>query len=444
MVRRIGLFLILLSLPCITSAQDVESVKEVHLFYSRTCPICRDLKPVMEYINDHNPNLNVVFHEVEKEPDVFDEFKREYYISSDAVPRLFIGDKSFYSYSDRSGPLEYDMIYRGYIGYQNQIILAIEELAGDIRIPGEKKQIPVFNIIAAAVLLYLVTYPVLRSILSTVQWKGLWYAGLAAIIIICICAIIIIIPETDIKNAAQRMPFPLFVVTIAMADGFNPCSFSVLIIMLSLLTYARKRRDMVIMGSTFIITTALMYFIFIMLMILIGRIFIEKYSLYFAMILGVLLTVIGAVNIKDFFFLKKGLSFSLSNRQRYRINQRTRSIISDLKNSRSYVGAVTGIFFLAVMVNLIELGCTAIFPSVYMTALVTNYNHAGIYVFWTVIYSIVYVIPLTAILLYFLFTFRSVHMKEIQGRVLKLFGGVIMLIFGFFMVFFPEILTIAG
>ena len=40
--------------------------------------------------------------------------------------------------------------------------------------------------------------------------------------------------------------------------------------MLSLLTYTQRRRDMAVIGGTFIITSAVMYFLFIMLMIRLG------------------------------------------------------------------------------------------------------------------------------------------------------------------------------
>ena len=40
--------------------------------------------------------------------------------------------------------------------------------------------------------------------------------------------------------------------------------------MLSLLTYTQRRRDMVAIGGTFVITSAVMYFLFIMLMIGLG------------------------------------------------------------------------------------------------------------------------------------------------------------------------------
>lgn len=104
---------------------------------------------------------------------------------------------------------------------------------------------------------------------------------------------------------------------------------------------------------------------------------------------------------------------------------------------------------LAIFVNIVELGCTAILPIVYMTTLV-NYCAASAigealpcYVIWTVLYAFIYVIPLFLILANFIYTFESSRITETQGRLLKLVGGLFMLFFGLVMIFQPNLLLFA-
>ena len=62
------------------------------------------------------------------------------------------------------------------------------------------------------------------------------------------------------------------------------------------------------------------------------------------------------------------------------------------------------------------------------------------FIFWTAIYAGIYIIPLLAILLNFIYSFKSSRLTERQGRILKLLGGTFMVFFGLVMIFKPELL----
>lgn len=106
--------------------------------------------------------------------------------------------------------------------------------------------------------------------------------------------------------------------------------------------------------------------------------------------------------------------------------------------------ALLGTVLLAIFVNIVELGCTAILPAVYMTSLVQYCTQKVwlCFIFWTVIYAAIYTIPLLTILLNFIYSFKSYRLTEKQGRILKLVGGTFMLFFGLVMIFKPEFLII--
>ena len=94
--------------------------------------------------------------------------------------------------------------------------------------------------------------------------------------------------------------------------------------------------------------------------------------------------------------------------------------------------AIGAIILLAVVVNGVELGCTAILPAVYIGALLSTYGAAltAAHLGWTIWYGFVYVLPMVAILLDFIFTFRSRRVEERYGGTLKLVGGVFMIVSG--------------
>lgn len=257
-------------------------------------------------------------------------------------------------------------------------------------------------------------------------------------------------PDAVIQQFSQSLPFPLFVSTLALADGFNPCAFTVLIILLSLLTYTRHRRDMAILGGTFITTSAVMYFFFIMVMVGLGSILLEQYGRPVLLILGLGIAIAGLINIKDYLWFKQGVSLSLSDAQQRTIGQQASQIVRDLQASSGrqmpLLGALGGTIALAIAVNIVELGCTAILPVVYMTTLVnycdaTAVSHPIVcYIPWTALYAVIYVIPLCLILVNFIYSFESSRLTETQGRRLKLVAGIFMLVFGFLMVFQPNLL----
>ncbi len=448
---KVFLLFILLCLLTLTSvplsSQADEKVLDIYFFHSQTCPHCAQQKPLMEYIDKHNEEVKLYAYEVSEHPEKWREFLAQHQIKSAAVPRTAIADKLFIGYSEADGDLEYNPIYLGYIGYKNQIVNAIEfELGHRINLPESTVDYQYPWKIIFLPILYLFRYFLVGKKLKSETKKRYWIGGAIATIIVSSFLWLSLIPEAAIEEFARGLPFPLFVSTIALADGFNPCAFTVLIILLSLLTHTKSRKQMGIVGSTFVATSAVMYFLFIIIMVLVGSIFIAKYGAIFMLILGSIITIAGVINLKDYFFFKQGVSLSLSTEQQLIISQKAGKIAKELKagenNQKIFLTALGGTILLAIFVNIVELGCTAILPVVYMTSLIQycTQNIWLCYVFWTAIYAAIYIIPLLAILLNFIYSFKSSRLTEKQGRILKLVGGTFMLFFGLVMLFKPELL----
>ncbi|MEB3886460.1 glutaredoxin domain-containing protein [Lyngbya sp. CCY1209] len=431
---------------------------EVLFFHSKTCPHCIKEKALLEYIDANNKTVKLTEVEVDEQPEKWEQFLRENNVNTGAVPRTLIGDKSFIGFTEEEGELEYNPVYKAYIGYQNQIVAAIEaELGTAINIPGraiaEESEAAVFPGIPSWIFLllpifYALTYPIFNISERPVATGRLWVGGLMGTAVVGLFLAIVLTPDVAIKEFAQNLPFPLFVFTVALADGFNPCAFTVLIILLSLLTYTKSRRDMAIVGSTFVLTSAVMYFIFIMAMVLVGSIFLERYGQIVLVILGTLITIAGAINIKDFFWFKKSVSLSLSKEQQLEVTQKARRIVNQLQTAQrdrgKFAAAILATVLLAIFVNIIELGCTAILPTVYMATLVNSCQTDALFCYsvWTAFYAAIYILPLLAILFSFIYSFSSYRLKEEQGRFLKLFAGAFMVFFGLIMIAKPELLVL--
>lgn len=439
-----------------TSVIAEQATVIVDFYYSKTCPHCAAEKPLLNYIEEHNEGVKVNRIEVSEQPDIWQNYLQENNIQATGVPRTVIGDRAFIGYTEEQGKLEYNPSYKAYIGYRNQIINAIkEELNAPLNIPESKDKIQEEKSVSTLPwsvfflpLLYAISYPFFKGKLSTAQRQRYWIGGLLGITLLSVFSFIVLTPDAVIQNLAGGLPFPLFVSIIAFADGFNPCAFTVLIILLSLLTYTKSKTDMTIVGSTFILTSAVMYFGFIMAMVWVGSFFLEQYGQIALVILGAIVTAAGIINIKDYFFFKQSISLSLSEQQQLTITKKAGGIARQLNQakveSKQFWFALGATILLAIFVNIIELGCTAILPVVYMTTLVNHCTtNVGLcYTTWTALYALIYILPLLVILVSFIYSFQSSRLNEDQGRILKLFSGVFMLLFGLIMLIKPQLLML--
>lgn len=476
-------------------SMDVEYYKDAYvLFHGYTCPHCiEEIEFLEEYLPEHYPDVEVYFFEVIKNSDnqdLFDKFAEKYDTSSSGYPRVFVNDKVIVGFDKGTGPAEYNEVYKGYLGFKNVITgelealsertvaehipvfnvnnnsnssvfnldtcdtaaveSCVDEINEDIDKENSKSEnFGNFNYIFLLILAFLISFLFLPSKFKQDKQKmRYWYSGLVAIIILTVFVFVLMVPESVIAGFAGTMPFWLFTFIIAIADGFNPCAFTVLFILLSLLTYTKNKKTMFMIGNVFVFTSAIMYFIFIMIMVFAGSFAIGRFGDIFLKVLGAGVIIAGAINLKDYLFLNKGISLTLSSKEKSKITKKAREIVKKIGSShekglRNLIVAIGLTFVLAVGVNLVELGCSAILPAVYMSALIKKFGAvSGIHFLWTAFYAVVYVIPLFAILFNFIQTFKSDRLSEDQGRVLKLISGLLMFLFGIIMIFKPGMLGV--
>jgi len=246
----------------------------------------------------------------------------------------------------------------------------------------------------------------------------------------------------------------LFLITllIGLADGFNPCAFFILSFLLATMLYAagegdktdrgeeikeepnKKRKKILLVGGIFVFFSALIYFLFMSLWL---NIFLyAKQIIFLTAIAGIIAVFAGLVNIKDYFFFKKGISFTLPITEKIKFTRK----VEKLKNVKTLPALIIGTIIIAVTVNMYELLCTVGFPMVYLGALAARELSSFSYYFHIFLYNLFYIIPIATIVLIFAITLGSKKFSVEGVKKLKLISGFMILFLGLVLLFKPELL----
>jgi len=230
----------------------------------------------------------------------------------------------------------------------------------------------------------------------------------------------------------RTLGLPLFTIIVGLLDGFNPCAMWVLLFLLSLLVNLRDRLKMFIIGGTFVAVSGLVYFAFMAawlnIFLLIG------FSRATQITLGLVAAVIGLINVKDFFAFGDVVSFSIPESTKPDIYARVRRILQ----AEYLSGALVSVIFLAVLVNTIELLCTAGLPAVYTQILTLHQLPWWAYYGYLGLYNIAYMLDDSLMLTIAIVTLGRRKIQEKEGRWLKLISGVVMLGLGAVLLIKPD------
>jgi glutaredoxin len=224
--------------------------------------------------------------------------------------------------------------------------------------------------------------------------------------------------------SVRDLGLPAFTIVLGLLDGFNPCAMWVLLFVLSLLVNVRDRARMAVIGGTFVLVSGLVYFAFMAawlnLFLLVGV------SRVTQVVLGLIAGVIGALNVKDFIAAGRGPSLAIPASARPGIYARVRAVVT----AEHPGAALGGVIVLAVLVNVVELLCTAGFPAVYTRILTLRALPAWEYYGYLALYNAAYVLDDGLMLALAVVTLSRRKLQEQGGRWLKLVSGSVMLALG--------------
>ncbi|MCM5571566.1 glutaredoxin family protein [Burkholderiaceae bacterium FT117] len=235
--------------------------------------------------------------------------------------------------------------------------------------------------------------------------------------------------------SASRLGLPAFTLALGLLDGFNPCAMWVLLFLLSLLVRMRDRRRMAIVAGTFVLVSGLVYYAFMAawlnLFLAIGM------SDGIRVVLAATALVIGAVNLKDFVAFRQGPSLSIPESAKPGLYARMRRVMK----AKALPAALLGVAALAVMVNFVELLCTAGLPAIYSAVLAQQQLEAAVHYAYLGLYIVGYIADDSLMVGAAVFALGSGKLTERGGRWLKLASGAVMLALGLVMLLRPQWLS---
>jgi len=230
----------------------------------------------------------------------------------------------------------------------------------------------------------------------------------------------------------RDLGLPAFTLLIGLIDGFNPCAMWVLVFLLSVLVNIKDRRKIAAIAGTFVVVSGLAYFAFMAAWLNLFMVVGIARPLQIA--LGVLAVVIGLVHVKDFFAFKKGVTLSIPESAKPGIYARVRRIVTT-----DYISVAIGLsVILAVVVNVVELMCTAGLPAVYTQILTLQQLPAWQNYVYLGLYNVGYMFDDSLMVIAFVITLSHRKMREAEGRWLKLISGAVVLALGLAMLFRPD------
>jgi glutaredoxin len=230
----------------------------------------------------------------------------------------------------------------------------------------------------------------------------------------------------------RQLGMPLFTIAIGLVDGFNPCAMWVLLLLLSILVNLKDRVKIIAIAGTFVVVSGGAYFAFMAAWLNVFQWIGMLRSVQIA--IGLMALGIGLVHVKDFFAFKKGMSLSIPESAKPGIYARIRKIVT----AENLPAALAAAFVLAVLVNMVELLCTAGLPAMYTSILAqreystaVRYGYLGLYI---LAYMLDDIIMVTAVVI----SLDRLKLDERGGRWLKLVSGLVILALGLVMLFKPE------
>lgn len=230
----------------------------------------------------------------------------------------------------------------------------------------------------------------------------------------------------------KTISLPALTVIIGTLDGFNPCAMWTLLFLISLLLGMESRRRMWILGAAFIISSGLVYFLFLSawlnFFLFIG------FTFWLRIIIGLVAIGSGVYHLKEFIKNRKGTCPVTEDEKRREVFYKIKSIVK----KESFWLALAGIIILGFAVNLVELVCSAGFPAVYTQVLSLAHLPWWKYYGYLLLYIFFYMLDDMIIFILAMATLRMQAVSSKYGRYSNVIGGVIILIIGILLILKPE------
>lgn len=384
----------LLLIPNILFAEEKEL--NLYLFYGENCPHCKQLKNFLnEYLED-KPNIKLYQYEVWNNSENRELFTDVMEITEQRrgnVPYLVIGENAIVGYGGEytDTKIKNNINYYLNMDFKDEVGIylgVVEDTEEEITQTATKPD-------------------------ETIDDLAL---------------------PNNVKGIVKNSPLIISTILIGLVDGFNPCAMWILLLLISMLLGVKDKKRKWTLGLTFLITTGVVYFLFLLSWINIS-IFINGLD-FIKLAVATVAIILGILSISKFvksLFKDEGCEV-VDKKNRKRIIKAITRIVKE----KSFPLAILGVILLAVSVNIIELLCSLGLPAAYAQVLAINDVGPKMRIFYSIIYVLFFIID---DLLVFFISMKTLELKAISNKYSKyasLISGLLMIIIGTLMLYKPE------
>ena len=395
------LFLVicLFSFCNVVNAVSKKNLVNIYLFHSYTCKHCKEEIKLLDELEKEYDNIKVYKYEV-NENENGELLKNISEIMGSKVtgtPYTIIGNKVFsgYDYENSKGRFKGAIEYYSKYGYEDKV----GEYISSIPLPSYevKDTDPDVDEYISNYISYKVKLP--------------------------------LIGEVKLKN----LTLPLITVVIGLADGFNPCAMWVLLFLISMLIGMKDKKRMWILGSTFLLISALIYLIFMMSWLNLANLLISV--VWVRVIVAIVSLVGGIINLKGYIKHRKVSGCDVvDDKKRNKIITRIKKFTTE----KNFWLAILGVIVLAISVNVVELACSAGLPVMFIEILSLNNLTAIEEIIYIVLYMLFFLLDDFVVFVIAMTTLSLTGVSSKYGNLSKLIGGILMLFIGLLLMFKPE------
>lgn len=230
---------------------------------------------------------------------------------------------------------------------------------------------------------------------------------------------------------AKQVSLPLVAVILGTIDGFNPCAMWILLFLINMLFNMKDRKKMWLLGLIFLFTSAFVYFLAMLgLSVVIGM----TAVVWVRTLIALVAIVGGIINLNSYLKTPKDGCHVVDEKKRKKYFTK----IKKFTNEQNLFLAIIGVIALAASVNLVELACSAGFPTIFISMLDLN-GISGIgSILYILLYIVFFLIDDIVIFVIAMTTLKVSGITTKYNRLSHLIGGIIMVIIGLLLILKPE------
>lgn len=394
-MKKFLIFLVALCLLLPLGVKAEEKVIDIHLFYSLSCPHCKEEREYLEDLEKKDSTIKVHYYEVtqnEENSNLLDKIQKLIDGETPYVPYTVIGSK-----------------YR--VGFNNSTKLELDNVIKSYR-DSEYVDI-VSGIINGSITEENINHYLEKTDVEVEDDVDIPFLG-----------------KVDPKSVS----LPLIAMIIGLVDGFNPCAMWILIFLISMLLGMKDRKKMWYLGSLFIATSAGVYLLFMVAWL---NIVMSVTEIRWVQVLIAVVALIGSlINIRSYLKERKKDSGCqvVDDKKRKKIFEK----IKKFTHEKSLLLSSLGVMALAISVNVVELACSAGLPVLFTNILALNNVTTEMSSLYILIYIFFFMLDDLIVFNIAMFTLKVTGVTTKYTKYTHLIGGLIMLLIGVLLILKPE------